>query len=414
MNSNWPTKKLGEIREKVKSGKAPVGTVPYIEIGNVDVDSKKIVFTDKGAVKGSVFCPENSILISRVRPTRGAVVLIDRKHIVSSAFTIIKPLKGINPKLIFYFLAWNKKFFEYLRNLQKGTSYPSVRESDILDFKISFPEDFTEQKKIVYVLDSIQEAVRVQDEIIEKTKELKKSLMRKLFTEGTKREKLKKTEIGKIPKSWKLWEVNNVKASTKNSLVAGPFGSNIGKRFFVEDGVPVIRGNNLTQGEKYFIDDDFVFITEEKSLELRSCEAVSDDIIFTAAGTLGQVGIIPQNNRFNRYIISNKQIRLRLDTSKILPLFAFFWFASDFIKALIHTQKSGTSIPVINLGIIKNLPIPHPPLLEEQKKIVKIFQTVDQKIEIEQKKRGLYEELFKTMLNKLMNGEIEVDKINFS
>jgi len=70
----WPTKKLGEICEEIKKEKVPIGTTPYIEIGNVDISNKKINFTNKGAVKGSVFCPSNSVLISRVRPTRGAVL----------------------------------------------------------------------------------------------------------------------------------------------------------------------------------------------------------------------------------------------------------------------------------------------------------------------------------------------------
>jgi hypothetical protein len=39
------------------------------------------------------------------------------------------------------------------------------------------------------------------------------------------------------------------------------------------------------------------------------------------------------------------------------------------------------------------------------------LQTIDQKIEIEKKKKELYEELFKTMLNKIMNQEIDVEKM---
>ena len=135
--TNWLTKKLGEICENFQKRKAPLGFTPYVEIGNVDVVSKKINFNNKGAVQGSFFAPAEAVLISRVRPTRGAVVFLDRELAVSPAFTVIKTKKEINPKLLFYFLAWNKDFFNYLGSRQKGTNYPSVRESDILDFKIS-------------------------------------------------------------------------------------------------------------------------------------------------------------------------------------------------------------------------------------------------------------------------------------
>ena len=64
---------------------------------------------------------------------------------------------------------------------------------------------------------------------------------------------------GQSPAGWRKVTADDVKAPYKSSVVSGPFGSNIGKRFFVDAGVPLIRGNNLTLGGKKFIDDGFVF-----------------------------------------------------------------------------------------------------------------------------------------------------------
>ena len=114
----------------------------------------------------------------------------------------------------------------------------------------------------------------------------------------------------------------------KGAVVSGPFGSNIGSRFFVDVGVPIIRGNNLTKGERRFIDDGFVFLTEEKASEFKNCEALAGDLVFTAAGTIGQVGVIPHNSRFERYIISNKQLRFRCDLDKANPWFVYYWFCT--------------------------------------------------------------------------------------
>jgi len=58
----------------------------------------------------------------------------------------------------------------------------------------------------------------------------------------------------------------------------------------VSAGVPVIRGNNLTTDATKFADDGFVFVTPEKADELGNCDALPGDLVFTAAGTLGQVG----------------------------------------------------------------------------------------------------------------------------
>ena len=62
----------------------------------------------------------------------------------------------------------------------------------------------------------------------------------------------------------------------KKSIISGPFGSNIGKIFFKETGIPVIRGNNLSTGGEKFKDGGFVFITREKADEL-NCYAIKNE-----------------------------------------------------------------------------------------------------------------------------------------
>lgn len=165
------------------------------------------------------------------------------------------------------------------------------------------------------------------------------------------------------------------------AIVSGPFGSNIGSRFFVDSGIPVIRGNNLTTDTTRFVDSGFVFITEEKAKEFRNCEAVSDDLVFTAAGTLGQVGIIPRSCQYSRYIISNKQLRARVESARVDPLFVYYWLSSKEMVSYIQKRNTGSSVPLINLSVLRSLPIPLPPL-PEQRGIANILGSLDDKIEM--------------------------------
>ena len=183
-----------------------------------------------------------------------------------------------------------------------------------------------------------------------------------------------------LPDQWHWSTLNDIKAEGR-SIVSGPFGSNIGKRFFVDVGVPVIRGNNLSLGMGRFKDDGFVYLTEEKASEFKNCEAHPGDLLFTAAGTIGQVGIIPPNGRFPKYIISNKQLRARLNSQKVDPIFAYYWFASPDMVAAIQSRNTGSTIPLINLSVIKSLPIPVPPLFEQQK-IVAHLSLLDTRISL--------------------------------
>lgn len=181
-----------------------------------------------------------------------------------------------------------------------------------------------------------------------------------------------------LPNGWTWETIDSIKAQGR-SIVSGPFGSNIGKRFFVEHGVPVIRGNNLSLGMERFNDEGFVFLTEDKAAEFANCEAHPDDLIFTAAGTIGQVGIIPRASKFPKYIISNKQLRARLDAKKVRPLFAYYWLASPPMVATIQNRNTGSTIPLINLSVLKSLTVPIPPL-GVQDSIVSILSCLDDRI----------------------------------
>ncbi len=214
----------------------------------------------------------------------------------------------------------------------------------------------------------------------------------------------KETAIGLIPKDWDLKTVDEIKSSEKKSIISGPFGSNISSKFFVSKGIPVIRGNNLSLGlSTKFKDDGFVFITEEKANELGTW-ATKDDIIFTAVGTIGQVGLLLGNEKYENYIISNKQLRIRIDKSQVEPLYAYYWFASPQMVETIEQRNTGSSVPLINLSVLKSLHIPLPAKKERQQ-IVEILSCLDDKIDLLNRQNKTLEQLAETLFRQSFGGE---------
>ncbi|MBD5486602.1 MAG: hypothetical protein HDR18_13955, partial [Lachnospiraceae bacterium] len=182
----------------------------------------------------------------------------------------------------------------------------------------------------------------------------------------------------------------------KGAIISGPFGSNISSKYFVKEGIPVIRGNNLSLSLDKFYDRGFVFITEEKADEL-NCYADKLDLIFTSAGTIGQVGLIPETSLFERYVISNKQIRARVDTSKIDILYAYYWFASPWIQKLLLLSNKGSTVPLLTLLEVKNLPISYPEDIKEQHKIALVLEGITNKIQNNYKINSELESMAKTI-----------------
>lgn len=181
---------------------------------------------------------------------------------------------------------------------------------------------------------------------------------------------------------------------TEKGSVSGPFGSNIHSKFYTQAGVPIIRGNNLTIGINggRYVDDDYMYLSESKAEELSQSEALPDDIIVTARGTIGQTGIIPENSKYRKYILSANQLRFRINKKIASPLFVYYWLSS---KPMVRTMQNisvNVGVPNFNLKNARELLIPLASL-EEQGRIADILSAFDDKIELNNKISQTLEEI---------------------
>jgi type I restriction enzyme S subunit len=190
--------------------------------------------------------------------------------------------------------------------------------------------------------------------------------------------------------SWRTVSLSALKASVPYAFVGGPFGSNLTTRDYVDEGVPVIRGINLP-ADALFLDDDFVFVSETKADELRANEAHPGDVIFTQRGTLGRVGLIPKDARFERYIISQSQMKLTVDPDAADARFILYFFRlpETIQKVISHALTSG--VPHINLKILKGFKINLPAEVTQQIRIADVLSAYDNLIENNRRRIGLLE-----------------------
>src|ERR1035437_6807504 len=86
-----------------------------------------------------------------------------------------------------------------------------------------------------------------------------------------------------------------------------------------------IRGSNLPD-DRCFNDSEFVFVREEKADQLFANNAHPGDVVFTQRGTLGQVGLIPAESQFSRYLISQSQMKLSVNPAKADAKFVYYFF----------------------------------------------------------------------------------------
>ena len=104
----------------------------------------------------------------------------------------------------------------------------------------------------------------------------------------------------------------------------GPFGSDIKVDNFISEGVPVLNGSNLT-GIK-LIENGFKYVSPEKAKTFKKAIAKRGDIVITHRGTLGQISFIPDNSKFDEYVISQSQFRVALNRKMVDPAYFVYYF----------------------------------------------------------------------------------------
>src|SRR4030042_2444885 len=192
-------------------------------------------------------------------------------------------------------------------------------------------------------------------------------------------------EVKLQPKTWLKMRLGEI--GVKKGSVSGPFGSNIHSKFYTSFGIPIIRGNNLTinmSGGRY-IDNDYIFLSKEKAEELSQSEALPEDIIITARGTIGQTGIIPKNSKYQKYILSANQLRFRINKEIADPIFVYYQLSSRKLVRTMQNVQVGVGVPNLNLKNTRELLIFIPEDINKQKRIAGALSTFDDKIELNNK-----------------------------
>ena len=276
-----------------------------------------------------------------------------------------------------------------------------IRRKELKEIIIPLPS-IEEQCRIVEVLSTVDEAIRLVDESIIRTERLKKGLMQELLTKGIGHKEFKQTEIGKIPKEWKIVRLENITRKIIDSPHKMP------KR--ISKGYPFVSVNYVLQFADYnfYIDpnmDGLEYIPRDQYEEFRKrFDVDKGDIIYTKWGTPGVAKLV---NTSEKFIGSCSIALIKAKKEVIYPLFLVYMLNSSIVKCQIIPYSHTTTRTEIHIGHIKRIKVPLP-LLQEQKKIAEILSTIDKRLEFERKKKAKLQKIKQGLMDLLLTGKIRV------
>lgn len=178
-----------------------------------------------------------------------------------------------------------------------------------------------------------------------------------------------------FPSEWCSVACEQFVVDPKADIVDGPFGSNLKASEYTDSGVPIARIQNVKRFK--FIDKNIRFVTSTKAEELKRHSFIGGDILVTKLGDpLGLACEVP--NSFDSGIIVADLVRLRANTSVCSNKFMIYLLNSPVVIAQLEKHIKGTTRPRINLGIIRGLALPLPPLAEQEEIAHRLETMLDQ------------------------------------
>ncbi len=168
--------------------------------------------------------------------------------------------------------------------------------------------------------------------------------------------------------------LEDLAAPIRNAIVGGPFGSDLVSADYVVEGVPVVRGENLSSGR--WVAGPYAHITRQKAESLAANTAGPLDIIFTQRGAnhFRQVAVVPPNAK-ERFVISQSQMKITIDPTKADPLFVYYLFRAPKQQQYLQRNAIQTGVPHTNLSILRRVPL-RLPSLRRQRSVAQILEAI--------------------------------------
>lgn len=392
LNGLWKGKKPPFINSKVlrNTNFNNDGTLSLVDVAELPVEEKQ--FRTRKLMIGDILLERSG---GGPKQPVGRVVYFDlpREDYSFSNFTTcirVADKKSLNTKFLLYYLLsfYNQGKTNELQ--QRTTGIRNLNFADYKKIKIPLPAG-QEQESIVLVLSKIHYSIEQQEKIIEKTKELKRSLMHRFFTCGLRGEELKETEIGLMPRSWEMGSFESLCVNIKDSWSPGqPINGIYVGLEHIKSGSSGLKHfgdpKNLRSSKSIFSEGDILYgklrpyldkavITNKKGI----CS--TDILVFR-----------PKNDVPAGFIVN------------LIHWPPFIEYAKKTTHGVNHPRTSWNSIRNFICGI---------PQHEEQQEIANILLSIDEKIERERQREDILRGLFRTMLQLLMTGQVRVKDIDF-
>ncbi|KAA0225351.1 restriction endonuclease subunit S [Fimbriimonadia bacterium ATM] len=304
-----------------------------------------------------------------------------------------------------FYMFWMQAAFTLWGRMEgqgNNSTIPNLSKERLASFEVPLPP-LKEQRAIADVLMTVQRAKEATEKVIAATKELRKSLMRHLFTYGpvpiheAPNVKLKQTEIGEIPEHWEVRMLGDGVASFVR-------GTSWRRSEEDQSGIPVIaipniRGGSVNYDIKYRIRRK---IGRDKHVSNGDC------LIVGSSGSVGNVGrlAVVSNLPFDEATFASFALKA-VPGGLVVPAYLRLVLTSTFVDFPSCCKHAADGKFNLQVDVLRQTKVPVPPL-DEQSAIAEQVLSIEAKSAKEQRRHQALDSLFQCLLHHLMSGQVRV------
>ena len=317
---------------------------------------------------------EGDIVIASSGNSWGKSAKVSREHLPLLLNTSVIRFKTLDSNILNLEYLWHfvnsTLFLKQIEFLITGSAQPNFGPYHLGKIKLLLPS-LTEQQKIAEILSTVDEHIENTEQLIEKTKELKKGLMQQLLTKGIGHTEFKQTELGEIPVDWEVKSFKDVMVLQR--------GFDLPTQQRIAGFTPILSANGITGNHN-------------------EAKVKGPGIVTGRSGTIGKVHYIERDFWPLNTALYVKE--MYNNDSKFL-----FYFLISFG---LEKYSTGTGVPTLNRNDVHKIKVAVPRSIEEQQKIASILSSVDNQIENYKQEKEKYLELKKGLMQQLLTGKIRV------
>lgn len=270
-----------------------------------------------------------------------------------------------------------------------GSTVNNLNKELVGGTTVSYPS-MEEQVKLGEYFSNLDNLITLHQRKLEKLKEYKKGMLQKMFPKNG--EKIPEVRFPGFTNDWEQRKLGDIADVTK--LAGFEFTEHV--VYSDEGNIIALRGLNIKNGQ--LILDDVKYIDGSNFSKLSRSKLFIDDIMFTYVGTVGEVAIIKENDRF--YLAPNVS-RIRVKSNDSPKFISHYMRTDNFKNKVIFPLIATSSQPALSMENIRKFTINIPINREEQDCLAKYFDSLDHLITLHQRKLEILKQFKKGCLQQM-------------